>query len=179
MHIKIFSLAILVLMSLSACSKKLSVLDQRTKDNYNWSLQDLKRIQFYLSEDIRLKRIASSGDTEIKNGKVKVTKDRMIDEVVIERGTPGVVIFSPKRDKLAISFDPDDDSKYLIFGPNPKLGGQYVLLASSWKKHRGVVTYGGERYRLIGSPYTKILLDIKKSEKSNTSSRRVKGREIK
>ncbi len=178
-RISLLSSVVLFLFVFSSCSKKLSVFDQRMQENNNWSQEDLKQIQFYLSEDISLKRISSSGTSQIENGKVKVERGRDVDQVVIDRGTPGVLLFSPKENKLAISFDADDDSKYLMFGPHPKLKGQYVVLASKWKGRRAIVTYGGEKYRLVGSPYTKLLLDIKKIDKSTISSKRAKGREVK
>ncbi|MEM0995250.1 MAG: hypothetical protein AAGI49_19620, partial [Bacteroidota bacterium] len=139
----IFVLSIL----LTSCSPKLTPFTQRLYKENDWSEAELKRIQFYLSEDIVLRRVAESSRSRIEDGEIRVINGGKTEKVVIRRGTPGVFVFTPKADRFAISFESGDD-RYLMFGPNPKASNRYLLLASEWKKRGGMVTYGGKRYRV-------------------------------
>jgi len=107
---------------LSSCSQKLTPFSQRMYDDFGWSDSDLKSIQFYLSDDIVLRREKGADDSQIRDGKIRVKDDRQVDEVVFKKGTPGVVVFTPKENRLAVSFDRSDN--YLVFGPSKKNGGK-------------------------------------------------------
>jgi hypothetical protein len=75
---------------------------------YRWSNEEIKKIQFFLSEDIYLWRKLRVEDTRIKNGKIRIVDDSEVEEVLIAKNTPGVVIFIPKKNKFAVSFDEND-----------------------------------------------------------------------
>jgi hypothetical protein len=95
-----------------------------------------------------------------------------MDEVFIPAGTPGVYIFSPKRNRFAISFEQGAEGLYLMFGPNPKMGDRYALLASNWGRSAGTVTYGGEKFRVSSrSAFASLLVDLKKVARESRQSR--------
>jgi hypothetical protein len=172
----IFLLTILVL--LSSCSSNLKPFTQRVYNDFNWTDSEIESIQFYISEDIRLWRDSGGEASTIKNGKVRVVDGREIEEVIIKKGTPGVVVFSPKENRFAVSFN-DDDEAYLMFGPNEKANGRYVLLAKEWKNRRGKVTYNGVVYNTdVNSAYSALLFDIKAARKRNYNSTVVSGRRV-
>ena len=166
---------------MSSCSSELRPFTQRMYDEFNWSENELQQIQFYLSDDITLWRDAGNEESVIKDGKIRVVDGREVEEVKIKKGTPGVVVFSPKENRFAVSFDSEDDN-FLMFGPNKKVNGRYVLLAKEWKNKRGKVTYGGNTYNTnTQSAYAALLVDIKAARKVNYNSsspggRRVEGR---
>ena len=56
MKILIGNLLFIGLLFLSACSPKLSPFSQRLVDQNAWEEEDLKEIQFYLSDDVVLRR---------------------------------------------------------------------------------------------------------------------------
>ena len=153
-----------LLMSMMSCSNSLKYF---TKDLYldnRWSESELERIQFYVSEDIILQRKLRGENSRITDGKIRVVDGSKIEEIVIEKGTPGILIDSPARDKFAISFDSADESKFLMFGANPKANGRFVLLAKDWKKRWGKVTYGDQVYETSSaSAYAALMVDIKKA----------------
>jgi len=163
---------------LTSCSPKLTPFTQRLYEQNDWSESELKRIQFYLSEDIVLRRDAESSNSKIEDGEIKVVSGGSMEKVTIRKGTPGVFIFSPKENRFAISFETGDD-RYLMFGPNPKASNRYLVLASEWKKRGGLVTYGGKRYR-IGSDnaYATLMVDLKKVRRVSVKSRTADGRRI-
>jgi len=169
----------LFLLFVIGCSPRLSPFSQRLIDQNGWSEADLQQIQFYLSEDIVLKRDYSRGSSEIVSGEIKMVNGRRIEEVTIPRGTPGVLLFQPKYNRMAISFEEGKDARYLMFGPNPKRGKNYVLLASDWKNRRGKVKYNGKTYYTdSNSALATLMVDLKKTGRTTVRKRSAKGRKI-
>ncbi len=164
---------------LSACSNNLSYFTQDLYDEFNWTENELKQIQFYVSEDIHLERFLSSENSSIEEGQIKIKSGDKVEKVIIEEGTPGLVLFSPKSDRFAVSFD-DNPDNYLIFGPNPKAKGKYVLLAKKWRKRGGIITYGDKEYTTTSeSAYAALMVDISKAKKLSYSKTTASGRTIK
>lgn len=162
---------------LSSCSQKLTPFSQRMYDDFGWSDSDLKSIQFYLSDDIVLRREKGADDSQIRDGKIRVKDDRQVDEVVFKKGTPGVVVFTPKENRLAVSFDRSDN--YLVFGPSKKNGGRYTLRAKDWSKRYGKISYnGGIYYTDVNSAFTTLMVDIKKGNSVDYNSEKVRGRKV-
>jgi hypothetical protein len=169
---------LLIGLFLASCSPRLTPFTQRLYEESGWTKAELKRIQFYLSEDIVLKRSLSGGSSEIVNGKIKIENGQEIEEVVIPKMTPGVFVFSPKEKRFAISFE-DSDARFLMFGPNPKAGNKYVLLASEWKNRRGKVQYDDKTWRVSADDaVSSLLVDLKKVRKVSVSSRTAGGRKV-
>jgi len=175
----LFLLSALAIITLASCSPRLTPLTQSIREQNRWSENELSKIQFYLSEDLILSRQRNSGTTEIVQGRVRVENGRDIEEIIFKRGTPGVVLFLPKEDHLALGFDARDDSKYLIFGPNPKQRGRYTLLASDWKRYRGKVTYAGQTWEVsAANADINLLLDMKKRGRTETRVKQETGRRL-
>lgn len=162
-----------------SCSPSLSPFTQKVYDEYHWNADDLKQIQFYISDDIVLRRKASEGETKIQNGKIKTINGEKIEELIFKRGTPCVYLFSPKEERFAISFEQADPPRYLMFGPNPKYSNRYVILAKEWDRNRGTITYeGSEWYTTTESAYACLLIDIKRATSIERKSTVVKGQKV-
>ena len=162
----------------SACGPTLSPFTQKLYEQNSWKESDLRKIQFYLSEDIVLKREDERGYSTIKDGEIEVVERGELDQVIIRKGTPGVFLFSPKEDRFAVSFESSDE-RFLMFGPNPKQGNRYLLLASEWEKRGGLVTYGGKRYRVDSRhALATLMVDLKKVRKTSINSRTASGRKL-
>ena len=163
---------------MASCSKTLTSFTERMYDQQGWSEQQLKKIQFYLSDDIVLWRDAGSSKSALDNGTIKIIDGRKVQEVVFKEGTPGVFVFSPKKDQFAISFEATDD-RFLMFGPSDKWSGRFVLLAKEWKKNRGKITYNGKIWNTsTESAYATLMVDLKKANKTQYNSKTVSGRKI-
>lgn len=164
---------------LSSCSPRLSDYTKRLQNSNDWSEDELRQIQFYLSSDIVLKRQIKEGSSEIVNGKIKMENGRQIEEILIPRKTPGVFLFSPKTERCAIAFEGNSENRFLMFGPNPKAGNRYVLLASDWDKRKGKVTYDGKTYYVdSNSAFAGLQVDLRRIRKTKVNSRVAKGRKI-
>ena len=144
-------------------------------DQYNWSEDELQRIQFYLSDDIVLKRELVSGTKEIINGDIKIIDGKKIEVVKIPKGTPGIMEFTQDKKSLAVRFE-EGGERYLMFGPNPKYGGRYMLLASEWTRVSGKVHYEGNTYRAQNqSQLATLMIDLKRLGKTDVSARTADG----
>ena len=176
-NIVIVTLAIIGI-TLSSCSKNLTYFSDNLQREYNWSQAELERIQFYVSQDIRLVKVASSGNARIEDGKIKVKDNSNVNEVLIKRGTPGTLVFLPKQNRFAVSFERSDDY-FLMFGPSEKTNGRYTLRAKDWNRNSGIVTYGGTEYRTGSeSAYAALMVDIKKAKNSVVKRKTAKGRTV-
>jgi hypothetical protein len=165
---------------LSSCSRELRPFTQNILKEGNWSDTELQKIQFYLSEDIVIRRKLTEGVNEIASGgSIKIFKGEKVEEVRIPRGTPGVFLQRVGNDHFAIGFDASTDKRYLMFGPNPKRQGSYVLLASEWKNSYGKVRYD-DRFFFTDeqSAMASLLVDLRKIKSVEVSSKTERGRRV-
>ena len=162
----------------ASCGQNLKYFTTDLYDQYRWSDAELKRIQFYVSQDIVLYRGSSDGGTRIKDGQIRVESARNVEEVVIKRGTPGVFIDSPRNNHFAIRFE-DERDHYLMFGPNKKAGGRFLLMAKDWDSNSGEITYGGQVYETTSaSAYAALMVDIKRAKKTKDRSKTAEGQRL-
>ena len=168
----------ILLISMSSCGKKLTYFSDRMLKEYNWTETDLKRIQFYVSQDIELYRSSSRGNSKIEGGQIQVKDKSRVDVIVIKRGTPGTLVFTPNEKRFAVSFDSDKDS-YLMFGPSDKNNGRYSLLAKDWNRNDGIITYDGREYQTGStSAYAALMVDIKKAQNTSIKRKTAKGSKV-
>ncbi|NJO86671.1 MAG: hypothetical protein HC821_00915 [Lewinella sp.] len=164
----------------SACGPKLSPFTQRLYEDQRWTKDDLERIQFYLSEDLVLTRELRDGSSEIRNGQIKIVDGREVEQVIFKRNTPGVYVFSPKENSIAVSFESNNDN-FLVFGPNPSSGNRYAIRAKEWNNSAryGIVTYGDREWRISSADgYANILVPLKRLRNQDVSGRVVGGRRV-
>lgn len=162
----------------SSCGPRLSPLTQRLVDGQNWTQDELKRIQFYLSEDLVLTRSIRSGTSQIRNGQVKIVDGREVEQVVFKRNTPGVFVFEPKTNRMAVSFERSDEN-FLVFGPNPNAGNRYVIMAADWDRRSGTVTYAGKKWQVSASDaYASLMIPLKRLRDRDVSGKVVGGRRL-
>ncbi len=169
----------LLLATLSACSPRYSPFRQDLYDQYRWKESELKRIQFYLSGDVVLRRELGNTDVQISGGSIRVKDGRRTEEIVVRQGTPGVFLFSPKENRFAISFEDGNNSRFLMFGPNPRQNNRYALLGADWDREGGRVTYDDKSYQVDASgAFSHLLVNLKRARKLEVNSRVAGGRKI-
>jgi hypothetical protein len=173
-----FFITLLLLFAI-ACSPVLTPFTQKLYEDYKWTADDLKQIQFYLSDDIILRRKASEGESRIQNGKIRTIDGEKIEEIIFKSGTPCVYLFSPKEQRFAISFEASDPPKYLMFGPNPKFGNKYVLLGKEWNRNTGTVSYQESSwYTTTESAFACLLVDLQHLKSVERNTQIVKGQKV-
>ena len=115
---------------------------QSLRLEHNLTPLEIKRLQFYVSDPIFLHQSISSGQTEVVRGKLLTKAGQFIEEVIVNRGTPGVAVDVEDQlvrvsfeEKTSIGFvngvalDPD---KYYLLLEKDDAGKEAVKFAGSW-----------------------------------------------
>ncbi|MEZ4985268.1 MAG: hypothetical protein R2795_09570 [Saprospiraceae bacterium] len=164
---------------MASCGPTLSPFTQSLYENSTWTETDLRQIQFYLSDDITLRRELTEGKSEIVGGEIKIMNGRQVEQITFRKGTPGVFLFSPKANRFAVSFEDSGNDNYLIFGPSPNAGNRYVLMASDWGRRQGTVTYAGQQWTVDASDaFSALLVDLDRLQKTDVNTRVAGGRRV-
>lgn len=168
----------LLIVSLSSCKTLIPFTDNLRTDN-GWGDEELKQIQYYNSETIILHRQLNSNETGIVSGKIKMVDGKQVEEIIIRKGTPGVISAIPDGNRLAISFEIGDDH-YLTFGIDQKRGGRYYLRLKDFQQNKyALVTYHGQTYNVGPQALSAYLqVNLKKINKLQKSLRVAKGRKL-
>jgi len=103
----VFLLVVLASLLCTACGARMVALTQEIRYQNNLTDEELKSLQYYLSDDVTLRRVVESQDRRITGGhRLQLVAGKMVEEIVIEKGTPGVAV-SVGPDAIAVSFEPD------------------------------------------------------------------------
>jgi hypothetical protein len=170
---------IFILISILSCAPSLSPYTQRLHEKYEWKESDLKKVQFYLSHDIVLRRRSESGKAEIEGGEIKIIDGSKYEMIRFNAGTPGVLLFMPNDNRMAVSFENGGDDKFLMFGPNPNYNNRYVLLAADWKRNYGEVSYMGKKWETsASSAFAGLTINLKNIDQNSSQARVARGRTV-
>ena len=174
-HLAFVALAL----AMGSCGPNLRFFTEDLRVENNWTEQELQQVQFYLSEDIILRRQLSGTQSTIEGGSIKIVNGNKVEEIVIRQGTPGVLVKRPKEDRFAIAFEGGNTPRFLMFGPNPNAERRYVLLASEWEQRQGKVTYGSSMY-LVGAEdsMASLMVDLKRRAQVAVQSETANGRRV-
>ena len=161
-----------------SCSPRLTPFTDQLKREQGWDENDLKKIQYYLSEDVTLWRQVVEGESKIEGGTIKLKNGKKVEEIIFKKGTPGVLLFAPKNNRFAIGFE-TSDQKYLMFGPSKRYD-EYVLLAADWNRDIGKISYGDRLYYTDeDSAFARLLVDLRAINKKEVDRKTVEGRKVK
>ena len=115
------------------------------RDRYALTDQEVRSLQYWVSDDIRLERLTATGSRNVERGQLVERGGESTDTILIPRGTPGVAV-GQGADWIAVSFEP---GSYLYFSsrhdgqhvlPNPADSGtRYYLWSQDWTTGPGVV----------------------------------------
>lgn len=176
-RITIIALLFLSIFLINSCKSYVPYTKQLTTKN-NWSNNDIQKIQFYLSNTIIMYRQMGESETTIESGKIKIVDGKEVEEIVIKKGTPGIVTDFGNKEKMAVSFE-IDDGHFLTFGSYKNRGGIFYLMLESYKKNQSKVTYVGKKYFISPeSLHSFLQVDMKKIKKEERKQRVAGGRKI-
>lgn len=122
------ALACLAALSIGCASSRIP-FTQELRDRHGLGDADVRRLQFYVSDTVTLRREITLGSREITPGhKLRLVAGRTIEEVVVEKGTPGVAVAVRGMD-LRVSFEPGASILFSVEGAAPE--PQPVAFASA------------------------------------------------
>jgi len=176
MKTNLILIAIVSTFLLSSCASKIPYTNG-VIEQYKLTESEIKSIQFYTSADIELVRGESQkSEKGTKEGQLVISSQRSDEQVLIPKGTKGVVVGVYDDSKVAVSFETDD--KFIGFG-DPNNRGRYTLLASDWANGKGKLEYGGkEYYATSASANAYLIFQMKRIRKYRKSAHVVGGRKI-
>ncbi|MGH6635550.1 MAG: hypothetical protein ACRED0_05260 [Gammaproteobacteria bacterium] len=140
--------------------------------------EDLMQLQYYLAEPIVLYRSDVSGGSTVSDGKLITQGDSVVDEIVVDEGTPGVavdagdnwVVISFEQGASALPFSSDEAHR-------AEWSGIYSLSGSAWSDGIGSVEYDGKIYSAIrDSGFAYLLIDKESLSKVVKNKRSLEGR---
>lgn len=150
-----------------------------------------KKIQYYNSQAIVLKRVLSTSETKVASGEVRLENGMNVEQIEIKKNTPGI-LDSVSGDLMYIRFE-QGANRYLVFKDNAY--GEYELKADKWdpktvgtqttggyaqffELNKGEVSYEGKKY-YTNTTINKPKLKIKKKETSKVAVKRRKATGVK
>lgn len=163
---------------LSSCKTYVPFTNE-LKTNNNWNETDIKQIQFYLSNTITLHRQLGKSETKIESGVIKTVDGKKIEEVIIKKGTPGIVTNLADKKRMTVSFE-IDDSHFLTFGSYENRDGRYYLMLKDYQKDKwSKVTYVKKEFYISPESLQAFLqVDMKKIKQEEREQRVAGGRKL-
>ncbi len=148
---------------------------------------ELKKIQYYNSQKIVLKRVLTNKDANVTSGEVRLENGMYVEQVEIDKNTPGVVE-EVREGALLIRFE-EGENRTLLFEED-RAFGEYVLKTEKWDRNKsnsqyseffnlynGEVMYDNKKY-YINNSLSKPRLKIKKKESNNVTVDRRKAKGV-
>lgn len=122
---------------------------------HNLTPEEIKRLQFYVSDKIILHRIVTADDREILRGKLILSSGKTVEEVVVKKGTPGIAV-DVKDDAIDVSFE---EGTFLPFARNTELFPEKYFLAVT-KSDSGppTIQFDGRTYTVMDKSERAYLL---------------------
>jgi hypothetical protein len=146
----------------------------------------IRRIQYYLSDDLTLTRVISEDKSEVSAGKVIVRNGRIVEELIISKDTPGELmevssffLYSGEVEGLGICFEEDNENldKILFFIPDEESDERYDLMFIDDEDNK--VLCGDVEYEAsYGEEIPHLMSDIDSQDTSKVESRRATGRVV-
>ena len=164
--VRLVLLALAALLLSGCLTYRLTEFTEETRQTFQLSADELKRVQFYVSHTLVLTAVNEVRESPPpgRRGKSELYT-RYVDQVVIRRHTPGVVITAGDR-WLDVSFQ---EGTWLRFTRKPS--GRYLLDANT-------VMYDNQQYRAecVSRRFRKcpVSLLIRKNLKPKTKVQRLK-----
>jgi hypothetical protein len=124
MKARLLALVALSFALFSTACARLVPFTHELRVEHNLKAEDLKNLQFYVSNDIKLRRELESGGRQVTGGhRLLVISGKTIEEVVVPEGTPGVAV-AVDDTTLSISFEPGSSMVFAV--PGAGSGGAAV-----------------------------------------------------
>lgn len=113
---------------------------------HNLTSEEIKHLQFYVSDTITLHRIVTADEKQILRGKLILSSGKTVEEVLVKKGTPGIAV-DVRDEALDVSFE---EGTYLTFARDTALFPEKYRLAVA-KSDSGppTVQFDGRTYTVM------------------------------
>jgi hypothetical protein len=178
MKIMFIGLAVLFTALVSSCSPKIP-FTQSIREQYKLTPEELRGIQFYVSDQVVLRRAESNtAQKTTEEGRLIIESGKSIEQFTIRNGTRGALERVPDGKNLMISFE-EGAERQLVFGSGQSRSGYYSLQALSWEDGRGLINYAGQSWYATEQSRNAILLfKMKSIRKLRVDTKVAKGKRV-
>jgi hypothetical protein len=137
------SFSLLCLLFTLACSPKNTVLTPQLWSENNWSEKDLNFLQFYLSEDLTLKREIKNGFRHTSGG-TELIDGKQFEIMEFKKNQTGKLVKRLPNNQINVSFEVNNESRFLIFAPDGGAKSHYHLVSKQNK-----VDFAGTTFEIM------------------------------
>lgn len=167
---------LLKLLLLSSCSKMIYFTNETRSIIENASMTPDK-LQYYISNNIKLSREVSSGNANIKEGKIKFIGGKYVNIIYLKKLTPGICI-SYIDNKVSITFEKSGNNT-MEFCVNQTQQREEIYELCEIKKNKSGINYAGEVYSIeYKKRHPSLVVKENTIMKYKAKSRVMKGRKI-
>lgn len=130
---------------LIGCGNNKIAITKKLRDQYQLSNHELSRLQFYISDELVLKRVQDiSKPRLVRDGRLVTEDVKFEDKVVIKEDTPGVAVYvNPEANLISVSFEEGFSLPFKVNGTR----GHYRFVRNDSNHHRA-------QYTFFNVPYT-------------------------
>ena len=170
--------ALVCLALFNACSPKVP-FTQQIREQYKLNPDELRRIQFYLSDPVVLRRMEQSErEKKTEEGKLVIESGSSLNQLTFKANTPGLVDGVVDANTIKISFE-DGAEKYMVFGSARSRNGYYVLQGLPADNGRVKINYAGQSWIAgRGSEQAVLLFKMKSVRKLRVNDNVAKGKKL-
>ncbi len=156
-----------------------------TRELYNMLLSnriDIKKVQFFIDQEVVLSRYADNGKVEVSDGVIKMVNGKNVEERRIPMYTPGVCELV-EGDGLRISFDPKGGNTIKFQNTRAYSPENFTFSGTNWKDGGCDIDYDGIKYRATtptaaGMSDVKLVVKKKDVDISDLKQQTIPGRKI-
>lgn len=140
--------------------------------------RERRLLQYYVSDTIHLVRTTSAGGTGVERGRLVSSQSQSVREIVIDSGTPGVVVASGPR-WMAVSFEPGSYLYFTSAAPRSVWLGRdydaerYYLHLPDWNGRGGTVKIGNTTYVAVDDS-VRAYLTVDRESFSQVDARQIR-----
>ena len=167
-----FILLIFISLMNSSCSKKMAFTSE-LKKKYGFTDDQMKKIQFYTSSKIILKRIENDSSIHVSDGKVLINESKHDADIKVPKNTLCIITSIIDSTRFLVSVE---DKHVLMFGKNEE--GQYGLVAKQWDGDDGVIRYENKTYSVKDGKKMFLMFKMEKSKDNKSTGRTVDGKRV-
>lgn len=174
---QIFIFAIIAI-AFSSCKNLVPYTDS-LQAKHNWSTEQLKNTQFYLSSAICLERELTKDMPDQIIGKIVVKQGIRKEVIYLRKGLPITFVGETGNGSYVMQCE-TGDGKTLTFGVDSNSNGKFTLLASAWKNGFGLIHYSGAEFFVpIEEAESHLLVDLRKLTNVHNKYHKAKGVKVK
>lgn len=199
-------LAVVALLFGTGCATRMVPFTQELRAQHELTDSEVKGLQFYLSDDVKLRRELERDNRRVVGGNLEVTTGKLVEEVLVEEQTPGVVVAMDEL-TLSVSFEEGTSLSFSVArparpalplvlhesryaeppdpfpgrAPAKRADDTATLLGNYWLVigADGVVSFGGRPFEAVeGSHRAHLLIDAESLEEVAESRTVLKGRTV-